>query len=375
MAAGGVPGRREPTAGQQPDGNDAGDTPGVAAAPVAFAGAIMPGVARFIVTLSAQEELFGVGMTAMVGSMLVPASWVTSGSMVPGAGFAGICGVESGKAAPLVGGPPGVELHTVVEALPSGDIGDIVPVVLPAIGAEMVPGDDDVIDVDGIAVVALTMELEKAVAGIAGVGRDATAMEGMGRAANGAGAGAGTVEPGRVDRKDEAGCAESARKGAGAAAVVEGGGGGGTGCSGVGGEISAVAAGLPIADAVTGTASVGGPICPAGGAQVTAVPGIVGSEASGSGASVVSGTPGWVAAENGLGPSSGEDNIVPGVDERPMAVVPMVETCARPAWQPSSRAVAVNRMRRMAMASSCSSWSAPCCAPRPWRLPPGSPSG
>src|SRR5712672_3428725 len=55
---------------QQPDG-DAGDTPGVAAAPVALAGAIVPGVARFIVMLSAQAEVFGVGITAVVGSMLV----------------------------------------------------------------------------------------------------------------------------------------------------------------------------------------------------------------------------------------------------------------------------------------------------------------
>ena len=55
---------------QQPDG-DGDDTPGVAAAPVALAGAIMPGVARFIVMLSAQADVFGVGITVGVGSMLV----------------------------------------------------------------------------------------------------------------------------------------------------------------------------------------------------------------------------------------------------------------------------------------------------------------
>jgi hypothetical protein len=60
---------------QQP----AGDTPGVAAAPEALAGAIMPGVAKFIVMLSAHADVFGVGMTAaVVGSMLVPPSWATS---------------------------------------------------------------------------------------------------------------------------------------------------------------------------------------------------------------------------------------------------------------------------------------------------------
>jgi hypothetical protein len=60
---------------QQP----AGDTPGVAAAPVALAGAMVPGVVTFIVTLSAHADVFGVGTTAMVGSMLVPPSCVTAG--------------------------------------------------------------------------------------------------------------------------------------------------------------------------------------------------------------------------------------------------------------------------------------------------------
>jgi hypothetical protein len=46
---------------------------------VALAGAIMPGVAKFIVTLSAQTDVFGVGTTAIVGSMLVLASSATAG--------------------------------------------------------------------------------------------------------------------------------------------------------------------------------------------------------------------------------------------------------------------------------------------------------
>ena len=53
---------------------------------------------------------------------------------------------------------------------------------------------------------------------------------------------------------------------------------------------------------VSGTAGVPGVICPVGVAQVTTVPGVVGSEASGTGASVVPGEFGWVVAENGLGP-------------------------------------------------------------------------
>jgi hypothetical protein len=118
-------------------------------------------------------------------------------------------------------------------------------------------------------------------------------------------------------------------------------------------DIDGIGPVAPIADMdVTGTAGVPGVICPAGVEQVTAVPGVVGSEANGSGASVVSGAPGWVVAENGLGPLSGEVTIAPGVDGRPMAVVPMVETCARPALQPISRAAAVNSKRRIAIAPS-----------------------
>ena len=62
---------------QQPDGG--GETPGVAAAPVALAGAIVPGVARFIVMLSAHADVFGVGITPVAGSMVVPASCATAG--------------------------------------------------------------------------------------------------------------------------------------------------------------------------------------------------------------------------------------------------------------------------------------------------------
>ena len=168
---------------------------------------------------------------------------------MPAEGLLGISGVESGKAAPLVGGPPGVELHTVADALPSGDAGDMVPVVLPTIGV--------------------------------GMGMVPSAAE--------------TDDVGPV--------------------------------------------GLPVAD----TAGVPGVICAVGVEQVTTVPGVVGSEANGTGASVVSGVPGRVAAENGLGPLSGDVTIAPGIDGIPMAVVPMVETCARLALQPNSRAAAVNR--------------------------------
>src|SRR5712675_1939412 len=172
---------------QQPGG---GDTPGVAVAPVALAGAIIPGVARFIVVLSAQTDVFGVGATVIVGSRLVATSCVISGWIVPGGGIVEISGVESGKAAPLVGGPPGVELHTVVDELPSADTGDVVPVVLPASSVGMVPNGaagiiavDDIVVVEGAIVAVLAaMDVGTVLATVDSVGTGVTDMEGAGRA-------------------------------------------------------------------------------------------------------------------------------------------------------------------------------------------------
>jgi hypothetical protein len=307
---------------------------------VALAGVIVPGVARFIVILSAQADVFGVGTTIIVGSMPVPASCVTAGWIVPGEGLLGTSGIESGRAAPLVGGPPGVELHTVVDALPSGDTGDMVPIVLPTIGVGMVPnGLAGIIAVDDIVVVD-------------SVGIGIAVMEGGGGAGIAGGGAAGTVVPGIVDRNDEAGCADSVSIGAVALAVVDEVAGTAdiVGAAETGGIVPVVP---PAADMeITGTAGVPGAICPVGVEQVTTVPGVVGAEASGTGASVVSGVPGWVAAENGLGPLSGDVTIVPGVDARPMAVVPMVETCATLALQPASKIAVVNSKRRIAIALS-----------------------
>jgi hypothetical protein len=49
-----------------------GATPGVATAPVAFAGAIMAGLASSIEMFSLQAAEFGVGIAVVAGSMLVP---------------------------------------------------------------------------------------------------------------------------------------------------------------------------------------------------------------------------------------------------------------------------------------------------------------
>jgi hypothetical protein len=279
---------------------------------------------------------------------------------VPGEGLLGTSGIESGKAAPLVGGPPGVELHTVVDALPSGDTGDMVPVALPTIGAGMVPNGlagisavDDIVVVDDVVIAVLpAMDVEIVPGSVDGVGTSAAVMEGGGSAGIAGGGGAGMVVPGIVDRNDEAGCADSVSIDAVVLTVVDEVAGTAdiVGAAAIGGIVPIVTL---VADMdVTGTAGVPGAICPVGVAQVTTVPGVVGSEASGTGASVVSGVPGWVVVENGLGPLSGDVTIVPGVDARPMAVVPMVETCARQAPQPNSRIAVVNSKRRIAIALS-----------------------
>ena len=284
---------------------------GGAVAPVALAGAIIPGVARLI-----------------VGSRLVTASCVISGWIVPGGGLVEISGVESGKAAPLVGGPPGVELQTMVDALPSGDSGDMVPVVLPTIGVGMVPNAvagiiaiDDIDVVDGVIIAGLPgMAVETVPGTVDGIGTDVAVTAGGGAAV--ADDDTGIVEPGKSVMNDVAGVADS-KSGAvvvdvvaGAADIV--------GAAETDGIVPIVP---PITDMeVTVTAGVPGAICPVGVAQVTTVPGVVGSEASGTGASVVSAAPVWVVAENGLGPLSGDVTIAPGVDGSPMAVLPIVET-------------------------------------------------
>jgi hypothetical protein len=160
----------------------------------------------------------------------------------------------------------------------------------------------------------------------------------------------GTVEPGKSVMKDVAGVADS-KSGAVELAVVD--------VGEVAGPVGIVAAAgvegvVPVVPLVadrevTGTAGVPGVICPVGVEQLTTVPGVVGSEAIGTGANVVTGVPGCVVAENGPGPLRGDVTIVPGVDERPMAVLPMVETCARLALQPNSRAAVVNNKRRISI--------------------------
>jgi hypothetical protein len=264
---------------QQPGGV----TPGVAAAPVALAGAIVPGIAKFIVVLSAHADVFGVGITVIVGSMLVPPSCVITCGIVPGDGFAGISGVEIGRAAPLVGGPPGIELHTVVEGLPSGDAVEMFPVVVITLGVGIVPNGAP----------GIIMDVETGLCTIDDVGTGGAIMGADGREGIAGGCGAGTVEPGKSDMNDVAGCADSAGIAMTVLPVAETGEMVGTVGAASAADIDDVAPIAPTTDdrEVTGTAGVPGKICPIGVEQVTTVPGIVGSEASGTGANVVSGAP------------------------------------------------------------------------------------
>jgi hypothetical protein len=260
-----VKGRRaRPSPDQQPDGDE---TPGVAVAPVALAGAIMPGFARVIVTASLHAAEFGVGTTegVCVGSMLVLPSSVMSGWIVPGGGLAGISGVDSGNVALLVDDPDKLEVHALVAVeLPSGAIGAMVPVALPLLDTGSVVSPEVngavsfILATPGAPIVPSATEVDGMIALLV------TAVE--------------------IGEADAVACSDEAE-------------------------------------------------------QSMLVPGVVGSSASGTGARVVSGAPGSVAAEKGLGPVRGDDTIAPGVDGIPIAVVPMVEICARQGLPPSSHAV------------------------------------
>jgi hypothetical protein len=225
-----------------------------------------------------------------------------------------------------------MELHTVVEGLPSGVVGEMLPVVVATIGVGMVP--------NGAAGVIIAVEA--GLSTVDGVGTGIAVMEGDGGAWITGGSGAGIATTEAVGTTMTVLPFAEVEEFAGTADVI----GAAT--------IAGVVTGVPAIDdrEVTGTAGVPGAICPVGVEQVTTVPGIVGSVANGTGANVVSGAPGCVVAENGPGPLSGEVTIAPGVDESPMAVVPMVETCARLALGPNNREAATNSKRRIAIASS-----------------------
>jgi hypothetical protein len=235
----------------------------------------------------------------------------------------------------LVGGPPGIELHTVVVRLPSGVVGEMFPVEVMTIGVGMVP--------NGAASVVIAVEAELGAVDDVGTGTGIAATEGDGGGCL-TSSGGGTLTSETIGTAMTVLPFAELEELAGIVDVV-----GAT-------DIDGVIPPVPAIDdrEVTGTAGVPGVICPVGVEQVTTVPGIVGSEANGTGANVVSGAPGWVVAENGLGPLSGEVTIAPGVDESPIAVVPRVETCARPTLGPNSSTTAKHSKRCIVIASSTS---------------------
>jgi hypothetical protein len=254
---------------QQPEG---GETPGVAAAPVALAGGAMVGLARFIEMLSLHAAVFGVVMTVGAGLMLVSAvsSPSVGDSIIPGVGLVGISGVERGEAAALASAFPGAVVHELPGVvLPSGDAEMTVPVVLPV---------KEFMIVTGIAAGRLGKRL----------------VDGV------------VTEPAILVSSD------------GIVMVPMG---------------LIVAVGLAVT-AVLGdvTLCTEGENSTTRGEQFTLVPGIVGSVASGGEASVVTGAPGTVAAEkrleNGPGPLNGEETIAPGVVGSDIAVLPIVDICA-----------------------------------------------
>jgi hypothetical protein len=206
----------------------------------------------------------------------------------------------------------------------------MVPVVLPTIDVGMVPsGVDGIVVVDDVIVAVVPGMYVATVPGaVDGTSTGTGVIEGNGGGGTADGAGTGMVEPGKTVKADVSGCWENVSGGiaiGGSAAVA--------GAAATDGAVPMV---VPVANMegvaeITVVVGVPGVTCPVGVEQLTTVPGVVGSEASGTGASVVPGVPGWVVAENGLGPYRGEVTIVAGVDGRPIAVVPMVETCARQA--------------------------------------------
>ena len=104
-------------------------------------------------------------------------------------------------------------LQTVTEELPSGDVGDMVPVVLPMMDVGMLPnGVDDIAIIGGVmAVEPAAMDVDIVPDTVDCVGTLGIAMEGGGRAGTVGSCGAGMVEPKISVVDDVAGCADSVR--------------------------------------------------------------------------------------------------------------------------------------------------------------------
>jgi hypothetical protein len=164
----------------------------------------------------------------------------------------------------------------------------MVPVVLPTIGVGMVPSAvAGIVTAGDIVAIDAFIEAAPPIVGVGtAAGTVGAVMEGGGRAGTAGGCGAGRVDPGRTDANEVAGCIGNG----GLALLVEAGEIDGVADIAGAGEIDGVAPAMTDVE-TTCAGGVPGVICPVGGAQITTVPGVVGSEASGTGASVVSGEP------------------------------------------------------------------------------------
>ena len=215
-------------------------------------------------TLSLHAAEFGVGITAVAGSMLVlPRSAIGDGS-VPGGGLAGTSPTANGRAAPLVSALPGAAMHGLpVCEFPRGDAAVTVPVVLPLTAPAINTG-------------------------IAG-GKSNGGREVVGVA----------FEMGVADRLAGLIVVVVLAEALGVVAVT----------LMTDGE-SATAAGvqLTLVPGIVGSSANGGEV-----SVVAGAPGTVAAEKR---------------LVNGLGPPSGDETIAPGVVGSASSVVPMVDTCA-----------------------------------------------
>ena len=107
-----------------------------------------------------------------------------------------------------------MELHTVVDGLPSGVIGEMVPVVLPTIDVGMVPsGVDGIVMVDDVIVAVVPGMYVETVPGTVDATTGTGVIEGNGRGGNAGGGGTGMVEPGKIVKADVSGCWENVNGG------------------------------------------------------------------------------------------------------------------------------------------------------------------
>jgi hypothetical protein len=97
-----------------------------------------------------------------------------------------------------------MELHTVVDGLPSEGVGEMFPVVVMTIGVGMVPNDaarviavDDIVVVDAVIVAVVPiMGVETVLSTVDDVDTGIAVMEDDGRGGTAGGCGAGMVVPG-----------------------------------------------------------------------------------------------------------------------------------------------------------------------------------